>query len=280
MTTEFTAWLPQVVAIAEAAGREILAIYRDESRWQVQHKEDDSPLTAADLAANRVIVAGLQALTPDIPIISEECEEIPYAVRAPWPRCWLVDPLDGTKEFIARNDEFSVNIALIDGHEAVLGVVYSPVSGVAYAAARGLGAFRQQQENRQRLRVADFPAHYFRIVASRRHRGARDEAFCDQVQQTLGLVAITHAGSAFKICRVAEGGADAYPRFGHTMEWDTAAGQVVVEEAGGALVDAQGRPFRYNQRNTLRNDSFLVVGSELAAWLPAWQAAEKTKPRP
>ncbi|MGH8492760.1 MAG: 3'(2'),5'-bisphosphate nucleotidase CysQ [Moraxellaceae bacterium] len=280
MVSKWQHLLPDVLALATAAGAEIMAIYRDESRWDVQHKEDDSPLTAADTVSNNVLVPGLHVLTPDIPVISEEGDENNFSDRLSWPRCWLVDPLDGTKEFIARNDEFSVNIALIENHEAVLGLVYSPVSGVAYMAARGAGAFRQKDGVAQRLLAADFPGRgeTHHIVASRRHRGARDLAFCENVSRSMGPVELALAGSAFKICAVAEGAADAYPRFGATMEWDTAAGQVVVEEAGGALVDVKGRPFRYNQRASLRNNSFLVVGGNLPAWLPAWQAAEKIGP--
>lgn len=281
MSHGWSALLPAVLALAEKAGHEIMVIYRDESRWDVQHKEDDSPLTAADIASNRVLVPGLSALAPDIPVISEECDESHFTERLSWPRCWLVDPLDGTKEFIARNDEFSINIALVENNEAVLGVVYSPVTGSAFFAARGAGAFRKTDGVTLPLHAEDLPkaGEIFRIVASRRHRGPRDLAFCEDVSRRLGPVELTLAGSAFKICAVAEGDAHAYPRFGPTMEWDTAAGQVVVEEAGGALVDAKGRPFRYNQRETLLNSSFLVVGGSVPPWLPSWQSAEKMPPR-
>lgn len=266
---EFEQLLPAVHAIADAAGREILAIYQDESRWGVQHKADDSPLTAADLAAHRVIMARLAALTPDIPVISEEADDIPREVRAQWSRCWLVDPLDGTKEFIARGNDFTVNIALVEDGEAVLGVVLAPVTGIAYLAARGCGAWRVDGATRQRLQVVPLPApgeRPLRMVGSRRHRGARDDAFCAAVTQRLGEVEFTAVGSAFKLCVVAEGGADVYPRFGPTMEWDTAAGQVVVEQAGGLLIDEQGRPFRYNRRDTLLNGSFIVAGAGAALW--------------
>lgn len=268
--------LPAICAVAEKAGHEIMAIYRDELRWDVQQKEDDSPLTAADVAANKSIVADLRELTPAIPIISEECEEALFAERRAWPLCWMVDPLDGTREFIARNDEFSVNIALIENHVAVLGVVYSPVTGIAYAAAKGHGAFRIHAGKSEKLSSAILPlqgSRPFRIVASRRHRGARDLAFCEVVAREMGELELKVAGSAFKICAVAEGLADAYPRFGPTMEWDTAAGQVVVEEAGGALVDEKGRAFRYNERASLRNGSFLVSAGAAEPWLSAWQQA-------
>lgn len=261
--------MPAVHAVAQVAGREILAIFHDESRWAVQHKADDSPLTAADLAAHRAIVPRLAALTPDIPVISEEAEAVPREVRAQWSRCWLVDPLDGTKEFIARGNDFTVNIALVEDGEAVLGVVLAPVTGIAYLAARGCGAWRVDGTLRQRLQVAPLPVageRPLRMVGSRRHRGARDEAFCAAVAQRLGAVEFTAVGSAFKLCVVAEGGADVYPRFGPTMEWDTAAGQVVVEQAGGMLIDERGRPFRYNQRDTLLNGSFIVAGDGAALW--------------
>lgn len=258
-----------VQGIAEAAGQEVMAIFRDESRWAVEHKADDSPLTAADLAAHRVILARLTALTPDIPVISEESEAIPREVRAQWSRCWMVDPLDGTREFIARSNEFTVNIALIENGEAILGVVHAPAAGIVYVAARGCGAWHAEGATLRPVLSAPLPARGerpVRIVASRRHRGARDEAFCQAVGERLGEIEFSTAGSAFKICIVAEGRADLYPRFGPTMEWDTAAGQVVVEEAGGVLMDEQGRPFRYNQRDTLLNGGFIVAGAEPALW--------------
>lgn len=262
--------LTQARRLAEQAGREIMAIFRDEARWQVQHKEDDSPLTAADLAAHRVIVAGLSALTPDIPVISEESDAIPVGQRLGWTRCWLVDPLDGTKEFIARSRDFTVNIALVENGEAILGVVYAPALERAYVATRGGGAHCLEGEASRRLASAKFPAagaRPLRLVASRRHRGERDAAFCNAVEAAFGPVQFSTAGSAFKLCVVAEGEADAYPRFGPTMEWDTAAGQVVVEEAGGVVVDERGRPFRYNRRDTLRNGNFLVLGDAPEKWL-------------
>lgn len=267
----------QVRHVAEQAGAEIMAIFHDESRWAVQHKEDDSPLTAADLAANRVIVAALRQIAPDIPVISEEAEAIPVAERRQWARCWLVDPLDGTKEFIARSNEFTVNIALVENGEAILGVVYAPALGQAFVAARDCGAFRIDSGVTTRLRSAALPAagaRALRVVASRRHRGARDEQFCALVEERYGPLEFSTAGSAFKICVVAEGQADVYPRFGPTMEWDTAAGQVVVEEAGGALIDEQGRPFRYNVRDGLLNGSFLVVGAEPDTWRGICQALD------
>lgn len=266
---DLPALMAQVQAVAERAGTEIMAIFGDESRWAVQHKEDESPLTAADLAAHRVIDAGLRALTPDIPVISEEAEVIPLAERLPWARCWLVDPLDGTKEFIARSPEFTVNIALVEKGVAILGVVLAPALDLAFVAARGAGSLRIEKGVATRLRSAPLPApgaRALRVVASRRHRGERDARFCELLEQKFGALEYSTAGSAFKLCLVAEGQADVYPRFGPTMEWDTAAGQVVVEEAGGALIDERGRAFRYNVREGLLNGSFLVVGAQPDTW--------------
>lgn len=275
MAIDVMALLPPLLEIAEQAGLAIMTIYHDESQWQLQNKEDSSPLTAADLASHQRIVEKLKALTPDIPIISEEGEQVPVEERLQWPRCWLVDPLDGTKEFVARNGEFSINIALIENHQAIFGVVYSPVTKTAYWAAKGLGAYRQQGKEKIAITVAEFPEETFRLVVSRRHLSKRNEKFLNIVEEKLGTVALSKAGSAFKICAVAEGAADAYPRFGHTMEWDTAAGQILVEEAGGALLDRKGRPFRYNERSTLLNNSFLVTGKNPAAWLPVWEEAQR-----
>jgi 3'(2'), 5'-bisphosphate nucleotidase len=269
LPSQLQALLPEVRAIAAAAGEAIMAIFRDESRWAVQHKDDASPLTAADLAAHRLISARLAALTPAIPVLSEEAAEVPRETRAQWSRLWLVDPLDGTKEFIARSNDFTVNIALVVDGEAVLGVVLAPVTGVAYVAARGAGSWRLDGEARTRLRVAPLPAPGttpLRVVGSRRHRAPLDEAFGAALAQRFGAIDFRAVGSAFKLCVVAEGGADLYPRFGPTMEWDTAAGQVVVEEAGGVLVDPQGRPFRYNQRPTLLNGHFIVASGGVALW--------------
>lgn len=262
-----------VLDVAVAAGHEILAIYHDESRWELQHKADESPLTAADMAAHYRIERGLRDLLQDTPVLSEESDEILHEERAGWTHFWLVDPLDGTREFVARNDEFSVNIALVQGHEAVLGVVYAPVTGVGYVAARGLGAWRVEAETWSRLQSAALPLpgeRPLRLCESRRHRDPREDDFVAAVRASLGEVSVKMAGSAFKICAVAEGTADAYPRMGPTMEWDTGAGQVVVEEAGGALLDDHGRPLRYNARKTLRNGSFIVLGSAPDRWLSCW----------
>ena len=248
-----------VIALARDAAAKIMEIY--ESEFAVQHKDDRSPLTAADLASHRCILAGLEKLTPDIPVLSEEsAEDVPAVVRREWKRLWLVDPLDGTREFIKRNGEFTVNIALIEDGVATFGVIQQPVGGGLWHGAPGTGAYRRivEQDGRDAdvvIRVrkpADAP---LRIAASRSHRDARTQALLD----ALGGEAVA-CGSSLKFCRIAEGGIDLYPRFGPTSEWDTAAGQAILEAAGGAVLDPQGRPFRYNQRDTLLNGDFIAFG--------------------
>lgn len=276
MTNADLGLMHEVLAVAEAAGREIMAIYADASRWAVQTKADASPLTAADLAAHHHIMTGLAALPGpwgSLPVLSEESSDAELADRRDWPACWLVDPLDGTKEFIARNGEFSVNIALIVGDAAVLGVVHGPATGVSYVAASGLGGFRVDVSGWHRIRVADLPLageRSIQLTVSRRHGLEQLERFEQAVVEDFGEVQSVPAGSAFKICAVAEGRADAYPRFGPTSEWDTAAAQIVLEEAGGHLIDQQGRTFRYNRRDTLLNTSFLAVGCEPQRWQRYW----------
>ncbi len=258
--------LEAVREIAHAAGRRILDVY--EREFKVEHKEDHSPLTEADRAAHEIIVAQLQALTPDIPVLSEESVAIDYATRAGWKRFWLVDPLDGTKEFINRNGEFTVNIALIEGNRPVLGVVYVPVPALTYYACAGQGAYKQKGECAvQPIRVRRFDGGKPIVVASRSHAGKETEAFL----KNLGEHDIVSMGSALKLCLVAEGAADVYPRLGPTMEWDTAAAQCVVEAAGGRVTDLNRQALVYN-KSSLLNPSFLVSGAGGYDWyrhLPA-----------
>lgn len=255
-----------VSAIARAAGRRILDIY--ERGFKVEHKEDRSPLTEADRAAHELISAQLNALTPDIPVLSEESAKIDYQERAAWNRFWLVDPLDGTKEFINRNGEFTVNIALIENQRAVLGVVYVPVTNVMYFAADGLGAFKQQGASAaQAIRTRHYAGKKPIVVASRSHAGPETEAFL----KSLGEHDVVSMGSALKLCLVAEGAADVYPRLGPTMEWDTAAAQCVVEAAGGRVTDLKRQVLVYN-KSSLLNPWFMVSGSGDYDWyrhLPA-----------
>ena len=243
-----------VIAIAREAAADILTVY--EGAFEVEQKDDRSPLTAADLAAHRRIVAGLQALTPDIPVLSEESRSIDISERRTWSRFWLVDPLDGTREFIKRNGEFTVNIALIEDGVATFGVIQQPVSGGLWHGIPGAGAFRRDGNVDIGIQVRKPATAPLRIAASRSHRDARTQALLDVL---VGSEAVA-CGSSLKFCRIAEGELDLYPRFGPTSEWDTAAGQAILEAAGGAVLDPQGRPFRYNQRDTLLNGDFIAFG--------------------
>jgi len=258
--------LEAVCEIAHAAGRRILDVY--EREFKVEHKEDHSPLTEADRTAHEIITTRLAALTPDVPVLTEESAVVDYDTRAGWKRFWLVDPLDGTKEFINRNGEFTVNIALIQGNRPVLGVVYVPVPALTYYACAGQGAFKHKGECAvQPARVRRFDGGKPIVVASRSHAGRETEAFL----KNLGEHDIVSMGSALKLCLVAEGAADVYPRLGPTMEWDTAAAQCVVEAAGGRVTDLNRRPLVYNKPSLL-NPWFLVSGAGDYDWyrhLPA-----------
>ena len=253
-----------VIAIANAAAADILAVY--DQPFDVEHKDDNSPLTAADLASHRRIVDGLQRLTPDIPVLSEESAELPVAERRAWSRLWLVDPLDGTREFIKRNGEFTVNIALIEDGVAVFGVIQAPVPGVLWWGDLAHGAYRRADGGEVALATRISPSAPLRVAASRSHRDARTEAFMAKMTADTGDIETVGVGSSLKFCRVAEGAIDLYPRFGPTSEWDTAAGQVIVEAAGGRVLDPQGRPFRYNQRDTLLNGDFVALGDATLPW--------------
>jgi len=233
--------LDRLVEVACSAGQEILRFYRQPRK--VHLKSDGSPLTAADRAAHRSILRDLEAWTPDIPVISEEGAVPSYDERQGWSRFWLVDPLDGTKEFIAENGEFTVNIALIEGGRPALGVVVAPALDTVYFAARGAGAWRREREGcTTRLRGARPASNLTRIVESRSHPSPELEAFV----ATLGPVERIKVGSSLKFCRVAEGAADLYPRFGRTMEWDVAAGDCVYRYAAEAGCERPS-PLTYNQ---------------------------------
>jgi 3'(2'), 5'-bisphosphate nucleotidase len=255
-------WMAEVVRLAQRAGDEILSVYGEQ--FEVTHKSDQSPLTLADLRSHEIIVQGLRALTPDVPVLSEEASDIPYEQRRQWTRYWLVDPLDGTKEFVSRNGEFTVNIALIENNVPTLGVVHVPVTNTTYTGAAGVGAFRKvDAEAAQPVRVHTPAASPLRIVGSRSHRG-------DSLYKYLPRLApyeLIAVGSSLKFCLVAEGNADFYPRFGPTSEWDTAAAQAIVEAAGGAVVKTDGERLRYNTKSELLNPHFLVYGDRSRDWL-------------
>ena len=253
--------LPNVIRLVAEAGTAILKVYT--GSHEVEYKADDSPITRADRAAHEILSAGLARLTPEIPVLSEEAAaQHDVRVRGPWRELWLVDPLDGTREFIGRNGEFTVNVALVRDHRAVLGVVGAPVLGTTYYGAQGVGAFVSRSDAPPapiRVRPAATPLV---VVGSRSHRGDS----LDALLAKLGPHELRPMGSSLKFCLVAEGAADFYPRLGPTSEWDTAAAQAVLEAAGGAVVTLEGRALRYNERDTLLNPHFLAVGDTSRDW--------------
>ena len=250
-----------IIALARDAAAAILAVY--ESEFTVERKDDDSPLTAADLASHRCIIQGLARLSPDIPVLSEESTtEVPAQLRRQWPLMWLVDPLDGTREFVKRNGEFTVNIALIEHGDAILGVVQAPVTGALWHGQRGRGAFKRDGDVDVAIRTRVPALSPLRVAASRSHRDARTAS----VLQRMGDIETIAVGSSLKFCRLAEGGMDVYPRFGPTSEWDTGAGQCVLEAAGGAVLDPRGRPLHYNQRDSILNGDFIALGDPALPW--------------
>lgn len=239
---------------AREAGRSIMQIY-DDGALEQKEKSDGSPLTAADMASHHAIAAGLEKATPGWPVLSEESADVGYHSRRKWERFWLVDPLDGTKEFIKRNGEFTVNIALIEHGMPVMGVVYAPVLETIYYAGQGTGAFVQRGNSAaQPIRAAQHPdGEPVRVVASRSHSDERTAALL----AGLGEHQCISMGSSLKLCLVAEGAAHLYPRLGPTMEWDTAAAHAVVNEAGGTVCDLGGSELKYNKPD-LHNPEFFV----------------------
>ena len=242
-----------VLDTACRAGDAVMKVY--EQDFAVYEKQDSSPLTEADLASHKLITQTLATLTPNVPVLSEESAALPWETRRAWRRYWLVDPLDGTKEFVKRNGEFTVNIALIEDHTPVLGVVYAPVLGTLYWGVKDEGAW--QDDGERRLEPLSFPAEggVWTVAGSRSHGSEDFETFITQ----LGEVETVTMGSSLKFCLVAAGQAHLYPRFGPTSEWDTAAAQCVVEAAGGMVYNLEtGAPLRYNTKASLLNPHFLV----------------------
>jgi len=242
----------------------------------VEQKGDGSPLTLADRRAHTVIVRELEKYTPEIPVLSEESNESVMAERKNWNRFWLVDPLDGTKEFVKRNGEFTVNIALIDERMPILGVVYVPVRKTLYAGELGSGAWLTDAENHRRpIAVADFKAEDTpTVVASRSHAGGSTQQYLANLEKDLGEPVVRSMGSSLKICLVAEGAAHVYPRLGPTSEWDTAAAHALVRAAGGSIVDETGQELSYNKDNIL-NPWFFVLGGGDQDWLQYLQGVSR-----
>lgn len=253
-----------VIHISIQAGEEIARVYqKSSSDFDIQIKSDDSPLTKADIAAHKVITHALSQLTPELPIISEESADITFEQRKDWMRFWLVDPLDGTKEFIRRNDDFSVNIALVGQHDVEFGLVYLPVFKQIYWAAKGKGAFtRSVGEPDRKIQVKTI-SDPLKVVVSRSHGSPKLAEFIKKMPEH----ELLNRGSALKICMIADGQADIYPRFGPTSEWDTAAAQCVLEEAGGALLCMSNmQRLNYNTKASLVNPEFIAVGDKTFNW--------------
>ncbi|MGL5430417.1 MAG: 3'(2'),5'-bisphosphate nucleotidase CysQ [Vibrio sp.] len=264
-THDFSSLLPKVIGIAQAAGQLILDIYQHQS-YQAFTKSDATPVTSADLAAHQLLCQQLQQLTPDIPILSEEDAEISLAIRAAWPRYWLVDPLDGTQEFIERSGEFATIIALVEHNQPVMGVVYAPVSGVTYYAYAGKGAWKiadQAQSVPIQTYQRESVDHSLSIAISRRQD---INQITHRLNSTWHYDLLPLGSAALKACLVAEGAVDCYLRFGPTGEWDTAATQCIVEQAGGRIVSTQLAPLSYNQRESLQNPDFIVLGDANLPW--------------
>jgi 3'(2'), 5'-bisphosphate nucleotidase len=255
--------LARVADIARSAAREILEVYAS-GAFAASVKADASPLTAADLRAHQLILQSLNALTPGLPVLSEESAHSPFTSRSKWARYWLVDPLDGTREFLARNGQFTVNIALIEAHAPALGVVHVPVTDVSYQGLPGSGAWRQDAGGECReIRVSSQCAASVRVVGSRSHAGDSLAAFLGR----LGPHELLSVGSALKLCMVAEGAADVYPRLGPTSEWDTAAAHAVVAAAGGVVCRLDGVALEYNTKDDVRNPFFVAYGPRDRDWL-------------
>lgn len=249
-----------VLQLARAAGAVIMRIYAED--FLVEQKADYSPLTAADLAAHQLIVNALQALTPQTPVLSEESATISWDERRKWHRYWLVDPLDGTREFVKKNGEFTVNIALIENGVSIFGVIYAPALGELYYGMRGVGAFVRVGVNDLPITARRPSPIPLRVAISRSHLDARTAAAIERMGEveTFGL------GSSLKFCRIAEARMDVYPRFGPTSEWDTAAAQCILEAAGGAVLSLDGLPLLYNTKDSLLNPDFIALGDTSLLW--------------
>jgi len=246
--------------IAKKAGNKIMQVYQHD--FDVDYKADNSPLTKADIKSNEIITKNLKKLYPQIPILSEESQEVPYDIRKNWEYFWLIDPLDGTKEFVKKNGEFTVNIALIHKDTPVLGVIYAPVLEILYYAQKDQGAFKQEKDKRpQRLPIHKHTNDdILKVIVSKSHYNQETKEFVDNLQnQYKKNIDFVNIGSSLKLCLIAEGKADIYPRLAPTMEWDIAAGQAIVEQSGGKIIKYKTKGFmKYNKQNLL-NPYFITT---------------------
>lgn len=261
-----------LLSLCAEAGELIAREYRGARADEYREKSDDSPITRADVASHHCLVDGLRSLLPDIPVLSEESPREVIAQRHDWDRLWLVDPLDGTREFLDRSGEFTVNLALVEAGAPRLGILYLPLDEVAYLGIPGDSGWRcQWRDGRWVRRVlaprAFVPGRGITVLASRRHRNARLETTLALLASRAGPVERLDSGSALKFTQLADGGGDCYPRFSPCSEWDVAAGQAIVEAVGGAVLGLDGQPLRYNARETLLSRHFLAVADRSA---PLW----------
>tara|TARA_B100000686_G_scaffold182432_1_gene189438 strand:- start:112 stop:957 length:846 start_codon:yes stop_codon:yes gene_type:complete len=274
--------LGALLRIAAAAGKEIISVYESTDDIEVEVKADNSPLTEADKRAHQLIEAELEKLFPSIPILSEESKTVLTERRMGWSRFWIVDPLDGTKEFINRNGEFTVNIALIKNGTPELGIVHVPLTGINYVGKLGAGAWKVGTAGEfEKIAPSKFNKgeRNIRAVASRSHRGKLIDKLIETIESKLGRVDMVNMGSSLKICLLAEGEADIYPRLAPTSEWDTAAAHAVLKAAGGEIYDTSFEILRYNQKETLLNPYFIAVADTHFNWssvlLPVFSSISK-----
>jgi 3'(2'), 5'-bisphosphate nucleotidase len=271
----FQHWVNPLLDLCSAAGESICQHYFAAASGEFEAKGDASPLTRADLASHSLLSAGLRALDPAIPVLSEESAALDIARRQTWERYWLVDPLDGTREFLARTGEFTINVALIDNHRPVLGVLYLPLERMAYVGIPGTGAQSYRVDRgggsrsmRELATRSLREGQTLQVLASRRHKGAQLDAHLAWLEQQWGPIARDNMGSALKFCRMAGGQGDFYPRFSPCCEWDTAAGQAVLEGAGGCVVGLDGEPLRYNVSDSLYSPPFYAIADAVH---PLWK---------
>jgi len=251
--------IQKINSIAKKAGNEIMKIYQQD--FNIDYKSDNSPLTKADIQSNEIIITNLKSVYPDIPILSEENKEIPYKTRKNWEYFWLIDPLDGTKEFVKKNGEFTVNIALIYKDMPVLGVIYTPALDLLYYAQKDRGAFKQEKNKKpRRLPIYNHPDNdTLKVIVSKSHYNQETKEFVDNLKNQYKKIEFINIGSSLKFCLIAEGKADIYPRLAPTMEWDTAAGQAIVEESKGRITKYKTKEsIRYNKQNLL-NPYFIAT---------------------
>lgn len=268
-----TALISEIIQLAQKAGKATLTFWQ--KNIEINHKQDNSPVTEADLAANQIIVEHLSKLTPDIPILSEEACNIDYATRKTWKQWWVIDPLDGTKEFIAGNGDFTINIALINEGAVSFGVVFIPATASCYAGGKDLGTWCIDNEgNKQVIHCSKMHQNSMRVVASQRHSSEKQQLFLEQLA-TLTPISLKNAGSSLKFCLIAQGLADCYPRFAPTCQWDTAAAQGVLEGAGGMVFDENGDVLSYEARHDYLNPHFIALGDANTWHKPIFELIKK-----